>query len=202
MSSKACDMDADWEVEIGPGAPIIDASWSGFVDLRREPAVAHRLPEAAILAGLAEALGKLNSSSRIQMWTAKCDVWQVAEEDTIDPYELDATPAEAGFAWACYIDLLPISDQQWGHIWDPTTDTPTAAIAWCQSVCKRLQSDPIRCCRTYLVIRKAAIDPEIMDIGITLYLTACAATSNDAKARLSRVLSRFVDGFEPNPKVE
>jgi hypothetical protein len=202
MHLKACLMEADWEIEIGPGAPIIDASWAGFVELRREPALALQLPEAAILPGLAEALVKLNSSRQIQMWTAKCDVWQVADADAIDPYELDATPAEAAFAWACYIDLLSVSDQQWGHIRDPKTGTPTAAIAWCQFVCKQLHSNPIRCCRADLVIRKAAIDSETMDIGITAYLAACGPTSKEARTRLGSTLSRFVDGIEPPAKVE
>ena len=27
-------MEADWEVEVGGGAPVIEAFWPGFVDLR------------------------------------------------------------------------------------------------------------------------------------------------------------------------
>jgi hypothetical protein len=194
-------MEADWEVEIGPDAPVIEARWSGFVDLRRKPELAHQLPEAAVLPDLSESLIRLNSSRPpIWMWTAKCDVWQVL--DSVDPYELDAPPAEAAFAWACYIDLLPISDQQWGHIWDRATDTPTAAIAWCKHRCDLLHSISVNCCRADLVIRKAAIDLETVDIGITAYLTACGATSEEALTHLSSVLRRFVDGFEPPAKVE
>jgi hypothetical protein len=199
-------MEADWEVEIGPDAPIIDPCWVGFVDLRREPALAYQLPEALILPTLAEALVKLNASSLpVAMWTAKCDVWPVAEQDTFDPYELDATPEEVAFAWACYIDVLPGSPQ-WSHISNAEvageTTLPTAAISWCQLVCKRLAADPLRCCRIDLIIRRALIAPEIMDIGVTAYLTACGATSNVALIGLSTALERFVDGFEPPAKVE
>ena len=30
-------MEADWEVEVGGGAPVIEALWPGFVDLRSNP---------------------------------------------------------------------------------------------------------------------------------------------------------------------
>jgi hypothetical protein len=56
-------MEADWEFEVGPdaaglAAPVIDALWPGFVDLRRAPELAWHLPEAAQLPALAEASGK------------------------------------------------------------------------------------------------------------------------------------------------
>jgi hypothetical protein len=196
-------MEADWEIEIGPGAPILDAHWSGLADLRRQPELAHELPEAAILPGLADALERLNTSATpFNMWTSKCDVWQVAEGQDIDPYEFEATAEETRFAWGCYIDLLPVSDQQWGQIWDPQTSTPSAAVARCKAVCNRLRSEPMRCCRVDLVIRRAAITETTMDTGITAYVTACGATSNEAKAMLSKALARFVDGIRPQAQVE
>ena len=30
-------MEADWELEIGGDAPVIEAHWTGFVDLRADP---------------------------------------------------------------------------------------------------------------------------------------------------------------------
>jgi hypothetical protein len=30
-------MEADWEFEVGGDAPVIDALWPGFVDLRLSP---------------------------------------------------------------------------------------------------------------------------------------------------------------------
>jgi hypothetical protein len=39
-------LEADWEVEIGSEAPVIDACWSGFVDLSSAPERASQLTEA------------------------------------------------------------------------------------------------------------------------------------------------------------
>ena len=107
-------MEADWEVEIGGGAPIIDACWDGFVDLRFDPRTrlgaflkqAQDLPESANLPTLAEALVRLNSP-RSPVWTSKCDVWPVLDAADIDADELDAPQEDAIVAWACYIDLVP-----------------------------------------------------------------------------------------------
>lgn len=82
-------MDADWEVEIGRGAPIIDAHWPGYVDLREHPERIGEIAEANGLPPLADLLLKLNSAGS-PLWTSKCDVW---------------IPEAGGLA--CYVDLLP-----------------------------------------------------------------------------------------------
>ena len=99
-------MEGDWEVEIGGGAPIIDACWPGLIHLQTAPERAAELSEAANLPGLAEALARLNGSHS-PIWTSKCDVWPILDATDIDADELDAPQEEATFAWACYIDLLP-----------------------------------------------------------------------------------------------
>jgi len=111
-------MEADWEVEIGGAAPVIDACWPGFVDLRFHPRVppdayltrARELMESANLPNLPEALVRLNglNSSRSPIWTSKCDVWPVLDPANLDAVELDAPQQDATFGWACYIDLLPL----------------------------------------------------------------------------------------------
>jgi hypothetical protein len=70
-------MEADWEFEVGgdatvPEAPIIDACWSGFVDLQSAPERARLLPEASQFPALADALVKLNGVGS-PVWTSKCD---------------------------------------------------------------------------------------------------------------------------------
>jgi hypothetical protein len=209
-------MEADWEVEIGSDAAVIDACWAGFVDLRNEPALARQLPETTTLPGLADALVRLNAASpQTGLWTAKCDAWPITDQDAIDPYELDASPAEAAYAWACYIDLLPDSGQRgrgWTQTQDRETDPPMAAISWCKTVSQRLHADPLGSCRVDLMIRRAFLEPEIVDIGITAYLIACGATSDAARQRLSTLLERAtaqfvrgvdgVNGFDPAAKVE
>jgi hypothetical protein len=39
-------MEADWEFEVGGDAPVIEAPWPGFVDLRLHPERAWQLSEA------------------------------------------------------------------------------------------------------------------------------------------------------------
>ena len=50
-------MEADWEMEIGGSAPVIDAFWAGFEDLRRSPEMAGALPETKKLSGLGFGVG-------------------------------------------------------------------------------------------------------------------------------------------------
>ena len=84
-------MEADWEVEIGPGSPIIDALWPGFVDLRRFPGAIGDLEEARRCSALAEALFRLNSEDVSGFWTSKCDVWRLdAGMGQCDPDEIYA----------------------------------------------------------------------------------------------------------------
>src|SRR5271165_2871341 len=122
-------MEADWEVEIGGDTRVIEAAWTGFVDLRESPNEALHLPEAQQLVGLAEALKNLNAPGSA-VWTSKCDVWQVTPGD-FDPDELDADASSAVCAMACYIDLLPRSDRQWS--------LPVQAVASCKWLCSRLK---------------------------------------------------------------
>jgi hypothetical protein len=206
-------MEADWEIEIGPSAPVLEGRWDGFVDLREHPGGAsnqvrtlirkrvQHLPEVEQFPAMAEALVRLNGFPS-PVWTSKCDVWQLPGTIDLDPDEMNAQPEETASAWACYIDLLPTSDQQWGHRWEGSPRVPTMAMQWCKAICARLRSMPLRCCRADLVIRLASIAPEQMDIGVTAYVTACGSTSDHAKAMLSTALDRFVDGFESITKVE
>ena len=204
-------MEADWAVEIGAGAPIIEALWTGFVDLRFDPRLssgallnrAQGLAEATDLAGLAEALVRLNSLHS-PVWTSKCDVWPV-DAGEIDPYELEATPQEAQFAQACYLDLLPRNnkdDQQW--------TTLEMAVFSCRSLCDLLHELPLSACRVDLVVRLAVIapsfadhdltGPDLIDHGVTAYLTACGATANAAKERLELALAAFTDALSPQSR--
>jgi hypothetical protein len=180
-------MEADWEVEIGGQAPVIDAHWTGFIDLRLAPQRAWQLPEAAQLPALADTLLRLNSSSS-PVWTSKCDVWR---PDTFDPDELDAPPGERNCAVACYIDLLPragpSSDQPWPD--------PEQAVAACKTLCARLRAAALRCCRADLIVRQASIAPGRLDLGVTAYFTACGSTPAAAAAALAFALAAFVDSL-------
>jgi hypothetical protein len=174
-------MEADWEVEIGGDAPVIQALWSGFIDLRLAPERAPQLPEAARFSALADTLLRLNSPSS-PVWTSKCDVWH---PDTFDSDELDAPPGERNCAIACYIDLLPRGDQAWPD--------PPHAVAACKTLCARLREVALRRCRADLIVRRASIAPDLFDLGITSYFTACGSTPADAAAALASALRIFVE---------
>jgi len=183
-------MEADWEFEVGPDAPVIDAAWAGLVDLRREPHRANALPEAALLPALAEALATLNSSAS-SVWTSKCAFWTQLEACDFDPDELDAPPGHAACATGCYIDLLPGDERPWRQ--------PETAAIECKQLCTRLRAIPLRCCRTDLVIRRAFLQNTTADepasFGITAYLTACGETQTQAAQQLSDALAAFADAF-------
>ena len=178
-------MEADWEVEIGPDAPAIDAHWPGFVDLRQTPESARQLPEVISLRGLDDALVRLNGAQS-PVWTAKCDIWPL-DPSEFDTDEMGAPFKSAAFGQGCYIDLLPASEQQWS--------VPATAISWCKDICSLLYTVPLSCCRVDLIIRSAALSPDRMDIGITAYLTSCGPTAKDANQVLQAALSRFVDAL-------
>lgn len=179
--SSAKTVEADWEIEIGGDAPVIDACWSGLVDLRLEPHRVQELPEVVLVPGLAAVLVRLNAPDS-SVWTSKCDSWPLADPD---PYELDSPPHLALHAVACYIDLLPVSDLAW--------PAPESAAGFCRDLCMRLRSVPLRSSRIDLIIRRAFILPDHPALGITAYLAACGPAPNQASAQLELVLAAFAD---------
>lgn len=183
-------MDADWEVEIGGGAPVIDASWPGRIDLQSFPDRVSGVRETDQLPGLAELLVRLNQPSASPVSTSKCDVWPV---DVFDPDELDAPRELAQKAVASYIDLLPRSDQQWNSLAKTVDD--------CKALCARMHAIPLRGCRVDLIIRRAIISPELIDLGITAYVTACGTTTEDANYKLSSALRALTGALVPTGAV-
>jgi len=191
-------MEADWEFEAGGDAPVIDACWSGLIDLRSAPERAWNLPETAHFPALAEALAKLNAAAS-PVWTSKCDFWPHLEAGEFDPDELDAPPGCSAHAVGCYIDLLPRSGQQWLP--------PEMAAAWCKSLCGLLRTLPLRCCRADFVLRCAVLtpdptDPEQIELGITAYLTSCGASPAEAERTLQDALAAFADALCGQSTVE
>lgn len=179
-------MEADWEFEVAADAPGIHAAWEGYVDLSREPDRAAQLPEAGRFFALAPALVRLNHAASL-VRTFKCDVWEV---ESFDPDELDAPHESAATALACYIDLLAAGSSAWS--------TLDRAADWCRRLCAALRAEPLRSARVDLVIRRAFIAPERVDLGITAYLIACGATQTDAEASLGAALRVFADAVCPS----
>lgn len=175
-------MEADWELEIGGDAPVIDAAWPGFVDLREEPGRIGEVAETQMLPGLASALLHLNKV-RSALWTSKTDVFV---PEGIDPGELAATLDEAASVISCYIDILFSNDLIWNDILE--------AEIGCRALCARLQEIPLRRCRVDVIVRRACgIHSGLL--GATVYLTACGRTSEDARERLSGCLGAFAESI-------
>ena len=148
--SPASPMEADWEVEIGVDAPVIDVGWPGFVDLRASPGSRDdALLKLHILPVLADALIRLNAPSS-PVSTSKCDVWKVEE---FDPDEFEASTRDAIEAMACYIDILAAQPAMW--------TSPETAVAWARGICDRCTAIHCPCCRADLVVRRAIIDQAI-----------------------------------------
>lgn len=176
-------MEADWEFDICGDAPVIEAHWPGFVSLRKEPWRVDEIAETRMLPGLTAALLRLNEAGS-PVWTCKTDVFV---PDAIDPDELAATNDEAKVVIACYIDILPRSEQGW--------NLPSNAEQDCRKLCARLREVSLHCCRIDMVIRRARIGSRSADgneLGATVYLTACGRTSTEAAERLAGCLRTFV----------
>jgi hypothetical protein len=173
-------MEADWETEIGPDAPIIDALWPGFVDLRREPHRIAEIPEAALFPTLANALLLINDPTS-SFWSSKCDSWPL---DHCDPDEMEASEEEFTAAEACYIDLLPYAGQAFSSL--------AAAEGCVRTVVNQLRRISCSCSRADLAIRQALVaDQE--GFAITAYIAGCGIDQNAARAALSEALAVFVN---------
>lgn len=176
-------MEADWEFEIGTGAPVIDANWQGFVDLAADSRRAFDLEEAARFPALAETLVKLNAAHS-PVWTSKCDFWGVDPDETaLDADEMNAEAGDLSTACACYVDLLAC--ERWLTAEDAAHD--------CAALCAGLHKVLLRCCRADLVIRRAVFADGEDGCGVTAYLTACGITEADAQETLSNAAAALAD---------
>lgn len=178
---------------MGGDAPVIDALWPGFVDLRATPERAGELAEAVQFVPLAKALEKLNGQHS-PVWTCKCDFWPSLGSEDFDGDELDAPSGQSVHAAAVYIDLLPRKGGAWSQ--------PNLAEAAARELCARMHGVPLRCCRADLIIRRAIVAPDQTDLGITAYITTCGATPVGARRTLEAALAAFADAFCPDSTLQ
>ena len=185
-------MESDWEVEFGPDAPVIEALWPGFIDLRRTPERIEEIEEARRFPMLRQALLRVNGTdssvgiakAESNLWTAKCDVW-VPEE--CDPDEMDATLAESACGLACYIDLLPREALVFAGL--DEAEQPA------RSTVSRLRRAACRCCRADLVIRRAFAG-NLEGMGITAYIAACGANEDAVRNAFSAAIATVAEKLE------
>jgi len=177
-------MNADWEVEVGGDAAVLDAGWAGFVDLGREPHRVSELEEVRDFAPLGTALLRLNAAGS-PVDTAKCDVWTAEEWPDAD--EMDAAGEVLMAGVACYVDLLART---------PWT-TVEAAVAVARESAQMLARAPQSGARIDLVVRLAVLADGRTAYGITAYVQAAAAEAADARVRLAAALAQLAETVSP-----
>jgi hypothetical protein len=179
-------MEVDWEVEVGGGAPVIEALWPGFVDLRRNPERLVEIAEAAAFPPLARLLLALNAAES-PVWTAKCDVWE--PELSAAGFAITntpETPSRAPTALACYIDLLPRAGllfAQWQQ-----------AESFCRAWVAGLEPVPMPDSRVELIVRQA-VAGDANGFGVTAYLSGMGQDLSAASQALAAALDAFVESI-------
>jgi len=185
-------MEADWEVEVGGGAPVIEALWAGYVDLRQSPERVEEIAEATAFPALGRLLLALNGADS-PVWTAKCDVWE-PEEAELGAVELESRERVAQVvalprcALACYVDLLPREGNVFAQ-WKQAED-------FCREWVARLAAFTLPGCSANLIVRQA-IAGEAEGFGITAYLSAESGDHTASAEALAATFSAFTNAIPP-----
>ena len=185
-------MEADWEVEVGGSAPVIEAHWPGFIDLRAEPMRIADVTETKAFPPLAELLLALNSVGS-PVWTSKCDVWE-PEPGTL----------------ACYVDLLPLRGGVFAE-WE-------RAEAFCRVLVKRIApravpavetqpghhpililSDEMGSAATITLVVRRAITEQAEGFGVTAYFSADSQCHPNAATATEAAMVAFSDALAKAP---
>lgn len=179
-------MEADWEIEFGGDAAVIEPLWASFIDLRLEPGRINELSEVRAFPPLGAALLQLNAENS-PVWTAKCDFWPQLEPGTWDPDEMEAGASDALHAAGCYIDLLARNDGRW--------KTPDQTEQDSRSLCARLHAVKLSHCRIDLIVRNVWMNEGLTGNGITAYATACGNTQQAAQECLAAALAALIEAI-------
>jgi len=159
-------MDVDWEVEIGGGAPVIEAHWPGLIDLRGHPERIGEVTEASAYPPLADLLVRLNSFES-PVWTSKCDVWEP------EPGEL-----------AAYVDLIPRDGSVFSE-WPRVEQLCRALVKGMVSLAELESAAAIT-----LVVRQATTE-KADGFGITAYFSAEAGSAPPATIAVAGAMVAF-----------
>jgi hypothetical protein len=179
-------------VELGEGLAEIVVPWSAeglaWVDLRAAgssaAAAVRDLALAEAQPALADALAALNAED--SRWlTSKCDAWVIDREDeSLDPYELDATDlAAAGaplYGCASYLDVLMCEPVAFASF--PSNE------ALVRTLTQSLRERPLPHARVDLVLRYARRHAQ-EGYGITVYATGCGRDAAAAQQAWQRALA-------------
>ncbi|HXF25805.1 MAG TPA: hypothetical protein VN610_00960 [Bryobacteraceae bacterium] len=171
-------MEADWSVEIGPGLPVIDVIWDGFVDLRSSPDKVDTVEEARRQPAIREALLALNGGGS-HLITTKCDCWSLTGAE-IDPDEFSASRKAASMGFASYIDVVDCEPDRFVSF--------ELQEQRARAIISALRTLELRQGRVDLVVR-AAVQSTQNGFGLTLYAAGCGASEADAHAAWQAVLA-------------
>jgi hypothetical protein len=178
-------MEADWSVELLTDDPVIVVPWAAarddsrkceFVDLRLGGNVVDEIEEARNVPELRTALLLLNSTVS-PLWTTKCDTWE--SDIRMDPYEMDAAPADTSFSFGSYIDLLAKD-----RILQASFDRQEQ---WVRAITETLRAVEARAARMELVLRRAQVD-HASGYGVSWFVAGCGATAQRARQAWSEAL--------------
>ena len=178
-------MEADWSVELAADDPVIIVPWAAsrddtrkceFVDLRQGGHLIDEIEEARPVPELRAALLLLNSA-RSPLWTVKCDIWE--SDRPMDPYEMDAAPAETTLGVGSYIDLLA-RDSALQASFDRQE-------RWLRTVTETLRTVPAKAARVELVLRRAQVN-YVAGYGVSWFVEGCGATAQRARQAWSEAL--------------
>jgi hypothetical protein len=174
-------MEADWSVEIGGDAMVIEAHWPGFIDLRQTPKKIAELEEVLRFPPLGWALQGLNVLGG-PLWTSKCDVWTLIAVN-MDPDEMGAKPDDLQAGRACYLDVLLRERISFSSF--------ERQERWVRGLTQQLRAIELPRVRVELVVRRAVTNIQV-GYGITVYCAACGPTDKEAEVSLEQALRAVV----------
>ncbi len=169
-------MEADWSVELGGDAPVIDQGWPGWIDICQDPSRIARLDEVNTFPPLGKAL-RWVLESNCGMLPTKCDFW--TREELVNACEYDADSGTNSTTANCFVDLMPQAATHWMHL--------ASAEHWAEATVKKLQGIPCRNSRVEVVLRQA-FKNDLSFLGVSLYISACGISTTQAMSTLTSAL--------------
>ena len=170
-------MDVDWEVEIGGGAPVIEADWPGMADLRRYPELISEVDEASAFPPLANLLIQLNSNES-PVWTSKCDLWE------LEPGGL-----------AVYVDLIPHDENVFSE-WRRVEGV-------CRALVRRMAAhDELESNAAITLVVRQATTEKADGFGVTAYFSSETVSAPDAATAVSDAMVAFSNAIRGTDPLE
>ncbi|HET9742991.1 MAG TPA: hypothetical protein VFQ00_09580 [Terriglobales bacterium] len=174
---------AEWNVEIGGDAPVLEIPWESadgriqYFDLKRQPELLLRLPEAGASNELREFLQRLNSPE--SPWeTAKCDLWSSQEIE--EEEQIFGSPWKFG----SYLDLIFADRKKMRDF--------SAHERWVQSLARCLRSSPDITAAAELNVRRCFDRREETDVAgfyVTFVLRGYGRDESEARKHWGEALN-------------